>query len=85
MEAEIANELKRISKKELKDISDYLNIIYKKVKITKETETLLLKYILHDKKNEGDSLCFSLPNKIGNYELYCGVKLDLIKNALLNY
>ncbi len=85
MEAEIANNLKRISKKELKEICDYLYFIYKKIKITKETETLLLKYILHDKKNEGDELCFALPNKIGNYKLYCGVTIETIKKNISTY
>ena len=85
MEAAITASLKLISKKELKEISDYLRFIYKKIKITKETESLLLKYILHDKKNEGDSLCFALPNKIGNYKLYCGVTIETIKKVIDNY
>ncbi|MBI3518721.1 MAG: 3-dehydroquinate synthase [Bacteroidetes bacterium] len=85
MEATIAYSLKRISAKEQKDITDYISSIYKPVKISKETETLLLKYILHDKKNEGDDLCFALPKGIGNYELYCGVRLDLIKKAIHDY
>ncbi|MBL7935085.1 MAG: 3-dehydroquinate synthase, partial [Bacteroidia bacterium] len=73
MEAEIAQFLKRISAKECKEIRDYISSIYIKIKITKETETQLLKYILHDKKNIGDNLCFALPKEIGAYELYCGV------------
>ena len=85
MEAEIASELKKITKAEAKEIIDYLNQIYKKIKISKDTQHLLLKYILHDKKNEGSSLCFSLPKGIGKYELTCGVKLDAIKKALSNY
>lgn len=85
MEAEIAFNLKRISKKELKDITDYLHLIYKKIKITKETKSLLLNYILHDKKNEGDSLCFALPKGVGTYELYCGVSTEAIKKTIDNY
>ncbi len=85
MEAAVAHSLKRISVKELKEITDYIQSIYKKIKIPKETESQLLKYILHDKKNEGDDLCFSLPKKIGNYELYRGVSIDAIKHAISNY
>ncbi|MBP8034078.1 MAG: 3-dehydroquinate synthase [Bacteroidia bacterium] len=85
MEAEIALTLKRISAKECKDITDYISSIYKNIKITKETETQLLKYILHDKKNIGDELCFALPKGIGSYELYCGVQMDVIKKAISNY
>jgi 3-dehydroquinate synthase len=85
MEADIAQSLKRISAKEQKEITDYVSSIYKNIKITKETETQLLKYILHDKKNIGDDLCFALPKGIGAYELYCGIALDIIKKAIANY
>lgn len=82
MEAEIAQSLKRVSKKELTEITGYIQSIYKNIKITKETESQLLKYILHDKKNEGDTLCFALPKGIGSYELYCGVSMQLIQNSI---
>lgn len=85
MEAEIAQSLKRISIKEQKEIVNYICSIYKNIKITKETETQLLQYILHDKKNEGEELCFALPKGIGAYELYCGVSIDIIKKAISNY
>ncbi|MES2513398.1 MAG: 3-dehydroquinate synthase [Bacteroidota bacterium] len=85
MELEIAFQLKHITKKELTETSVYLESVYKKIKITKETETLLLRYILHDKKNEGDSLCFALPAKIGAYKLCCGVLSDRVKKAIDHY
>lgn len=85
MEADIAQSLKRVSTKEQKEITDYVSSIYKNIKITKETEAQLLKYILHDKKNIGDDLCFALPKGIGTYELYYGVQIDLIKKAINNY
>ena len=85
MEAEIAQFLKRISTKEQKEITNYISSIYKPIKITKETEAQLLQYILHDKKNEGNDLCFALPKGVGAYELYCGVKIDAIKKAVSNY
>jgi 3-dehydroquinate synthase len=82
MEAEIARNLKWITAKELKDMCDYIGFIYKKIKITKETETLMLQYILHDKKNEGDSLCFALPKGIGQYELCFTVTLEDVKKTI---
>lgn len=85
METEIAQVLKRISVKEQKEIITYITSIYKKIKITKKIEAQLLKYILHDKKNEGDTLCFALPNGIGSYELYCGLTIEKIKTVIANY
>lgn len=85
MEAEIAQSLKRINHKEQKEITAYITSIYKSIKITKEIESQLLQYILHDKKNEGDDLCFALPKGVGAFELYCGVSMDNIKKAISNY
>lgn len=85
MEAEIAQTTKRITTKELKEISDYIHLIYKKIKITKETKSLLLNYILHDKKNEGNYHCFALPKGIGTYELYCDTSIEIIKKSIDNY
>ncbi|MBC7696715.1 MAG: 3-dehydroquinate synthase [Burkholderiales bacterium] len=69
MEAEVAQLLKKITKKELKEITDYLASVYQKIKLTKNTKALLLQYIQHDKKNENSKLAFALPNTIGSYEL----------------
>lgn len=85
MESHIASTLKRIAPKEAKEITTYIETIYKKIKITKESESQLLGFILHDKKNEGDELCFALPKGIGNYELFCGVELAVVKKAIQNY
>ena len=85
MEAEIAHHLKMITKKELKEIRDYISSIFKPIKISKETEVQLLQYILHDKKNVGDDLCFALLKGLGSYELYCGVSMEIIKKAINNY
>lgn len=82
IETEIAHLLKQITKAEATSINNYLNKIYKKIKITKATKDLLLKYVLHDKKNEAGSLCFSLPKGIGNYQLYENISIDLIKKIL---
>jgi 3-dehydroquinate synthase len=85
MECAIAHKLKRLTKKELTDIANYIQSIYSPIKMTKETTALLLEYILHDKKNEGESLCFALPKSIGAYELSCEITLDKVSGAIGNY
>lgn len=85
LESEIATHLKRLSKKELKEITDYIHSIYKNIKLSPSTKKLMQEFLLHDKKNQGEKLCFALPNHIGNYELCCDVKIDDIKNILSNY
>lgn len=85
MEADIAYALKRLTKKELSEIAAYIQTIYNTIPITKETAALLLQYLLHDKKNEGDLLCFALPKGIGNYELCCGVDNESVKQAISNF
>jgi 3-dehydroquinate synthase len=85
MELEIAFQLKRITKKDFEDASIYIESIYKKIKITKETESFLLRYIMHDKKNEGYELCFALPNKIGAYKLHRGIKNESIIKSIKAY
>jgi 3-dehydroquinate synthase len=82
MESAIAHALKMLSKKEFSDITNYIQSVYSNIKISKETTALLLEYIIHDKKNEGDVLCFSLPKGIGSYELYCGVSIESIKETV---
>lgn len=85
LESEIATQLKRLLKKELKEISDYIHSIYKTIKLSPSTKKMMLEFLLHDKKNQGEKLCFALPKHIGNYELCCDVKIDDIKNVLSNY
>lgn len=85
IECEIAKELKQISEKENEEIKEYIFAVYKKIKITKNIEQLVLKYIKHDKKNIENKLCFSLPKNIGSFELYCGVTNNLITQVIKNF
>lgn len=85
METQIAYQQKRITKKECDEICIYLHSIYPKIKITKETQTLMLEYIKHDKKNEDGALCFALPKSIGKYELSCIVMPQDVKNVIELY
>ncbi len=85
LESEIASHLNRLSNKELKEISDYINSIYKTIKLSSSTKKMMLEFLLHDKKNQGEKLCFALPKNIGHYELCCDVKIADIKNTLSKY
>ncbi|MDF2448953.1 MAG: 3-dehydroquinate synthase [Bacteroidota bacterium] len=85
MEGAIGLSLQTISSKEFKMLSNYINSIYTKIKISKDTEKLLMNYIIHDKKNEGSELCFALPKGIGTFELVCGIEPLLVKKTLENY
>jgi 3-dehydroquinate synthase len=79
VESEIAHQLRFISKAELNSISSYLKTVFKNKSITNTTKKLILSFLKHDKKNEGASLCFALPNPIGKYKLQCGVTSEIIE------
>lgn len=85
IESYVALVQKRISKKEYTEITSFIQIIYPKIKITKDVKSSLYKFIKHDKKNIADKLCFALPKNIGNYELSCNVSDAELASALSNY
>lgn len=85
MEAHIAYQQKRITKKECDEICTYLHSIYTKIKITKETQALMLEYIKHDKKNEDGALFFALPKSIGHYELSCTITPQDVQKVIDAY
>ena len=85
MESHIALSQKRITKKECDEIVNYITSVYPKIKITKDIKALIFEYIKHDKKNEGENLCFSLPKNIGQYELTCTLSQPEIEQALAAY
>jgi 3-dehydroquinate synthase len=82
IESEIANQLKRISKKELDTIVTYIKSIYKEIKLSNSTKKLVLEFLKHDKKNDGTNLCFALPNNIGSYKLSCDVTLEIVEKII---
>lgn len=85
METQIAYQQKRLAKKECDEICSYLHSIYSKIKITKETQVLILEYIKHDKKNETGVLGLALPKSIGSYELSFETTVEQVKAVLENY
>lgn len=85
VEAAIARDLKFISKAEYAEIERYIHSIYKKIKLTKATQNLVLNFIKHDKKNEHRHLCFALPKGIGNYQLCCDVSSEMVQKQLAAY
>lgn len=85
IESEVAMNLKKITAKEFKEIKNYITSIYTPIKITEKTKLQLLQYLLHDKKNIGNRLCFALPKNIGNYELNCNVNIEDVKISIRYY
>jgi 3-dehydroquinate synthase len=85
IESMIAQQLKRITKKEMNEICGYIDAIYTKIKLTVETKKLLLEYIFHDKKNEDGNINFALPHSIGSYSLQRGITKEQIKEAIAMY
>lgn len=85
MESIVAHGAKHITKKECDDICNYLNSIYPKIKINAETKALMLKYIQHDKKNEGDTLGFALPKTIGHYEMNYSITAKDVEKVIELY
>ncbi len=82
IESEIANRLKRISKKDLESIVNYIKSIYKEIKLSNPTKKLVLEFLRHDKKNDGTHLCFALPKNVGSYELCCDVTMEIIEEFI---
>ncbi len=85
MESRIAYQQKYITKKECDEICNYIHSIYSNIKLSAKTKQLALEYIKHDKKNEGDALCFALPKSIGNFEMSCNITTDDVLKAIENY
>ncbi len=85
IESIIAYEFKRITKKELNEICNYINSIYPKIKLNNEVKKWMFEYIFHDKKNDNGSLNFALPDSIGYYKLQAGIKDEQIKAAIARY
>lgn len=85
MEAIVAQQQKMITKKECDEICTYLHSVYNKVTISNDVKNLMLNYILHDKKNEGENLCFALPKSIGKYELSCSISTKDVEEVIKLY
>ncbi len=85
LESMIAFEQKHLTKKECDEICQYIHAIYTKIKLSSKTKQLLLEYIKHDKKNEGEALCFSLPNSIGHYAMNCTITPHHVLQAIEKY
>ena len=85
LESQIALQQKHITKKECDAICNYINSIYTKIKISAKTKQLAIEYIKHDKKNEGNYLCFALPKSIGHYEMRCNITTNDVLHAIENY
>lgn len=77
-EAYISFKLKLISDAEFEEIKKVLSALYGNVLPEKPDEVALMKLIMNDKKNSGDSINFSLLKSIGNCVYDQNVSRELI-------
>jgi 3-dehydroquinate synthase len=85
IESEIAHQQKLISKTELNAISNYITSIFKNPSLPNQTKKLILSFLKHDKKNQGEYLCFALPHSIGKYKLKCELTSETVEKCLSMY
>jgi 3-dehydroquinate synthase len=83
-EAFIASKKKMISKDELKEITDYLNQVYPKVKLPESAKSILT-LMLQDKKNKGNKILMALPEGIGQARWDVEVSQEEIEESLKYY
>jgi len=74
-----------LTKKELKDISDYIISLYPKYEIKKESFDTILELMKSDKKNEDGNILFSLLETTGKCTFNCRVSTADILSSLDYY
>jgi 3-dehydroquinate synthase len=84
-EAYMSTKASGLSKKELKEITDFILSVYKPVTIPVKIIPTLLQYMQHDKKNEQGKINFSLLSAIGTCEINVGASPELIKESITYY
>lgn len=83
-EAYLSTKVSGLSAKDLKEITNFILLVYKPVKIKENTYDRFLELMQHDKKNEKGKINFSLLSAIGKCEINVGATAEQIK-ASLNY
>jgi 3-dehydroquinate synthase len=80
----IASELKIMASPEAEKVIQVLQEVFlPQQKI--EDENAVLQLMKQDKKNQGDKILFSLPNRIGHCLYNCEVEEDVVKNAIRSF
>lgn len=70
---------------DLKDITNFVLKHYGKYDIQSFDNQQLIALMKQDKKNEDDTINFSLLNKAGDVEVNCTASIDLILESLAYY
>ncbi|MDF2436833.1 MAG: aroB [Bacteroidota bacterium] len=84
-EAYISSKECGLSDVALSEITSYILDSYKAVPIKTTDHAKLIELMKHDKKNENDSIMFSLLSGIGKCEINCKVNNDVILESLKYY
>ncbi len=84
-EAWLSNQKAGLSQEELIKIEKTFFSIYGKINIEEAEINPILDFCIQDKKNEGNSLLFSLLNKIGDCQYNIPISREEIRNAILYY
>ncbi|RZS93703.1 3-dehydroquinate synthase [Aquimarina brevivitae] len=83
-EAFLSKELLTLTDQELNEIASIILNTFPKVDIDEKDYEAILKLLIHDKKNEGDTILFVLLEEIGKAKYNCTVPNSLL-TASLNY
>jgi 3-dehydroquinate synthase len=84
-EAYLSNRIIGLPDDSLKELSSFLLSVYSPVRINETACERIIELMVHDKKNTGGQLNFSLLSAIGKCEINQTASADLIKEALNYY
>ena len=81
-ELELSHQLLKLPKKELIEARDYINKFYPKYSLSLDKIPEVINFMRNDKKNVGDSIRFSLIEKIGSFKVDIAIEPILIESVL---
>lgn len=84
-EAFLSYKKKLLSHEELDEITSFIHSVFGIVNLEQFDEHKLIELMRHDKKNENDTLAFTLLNGIGKAEINKVCSIELVKEALFFY
>lgn len=85
LETYISSQLFNFSKERLDEVTTIINSHFRKVEFNEEDISEIIKLLIYDKKNKGDSIYFVLLNDIGDFNINCTVENSLIYEAFDYY
>nr|WP_322624430.1 3-dehydroquinate synthase [uncultured Flavobacterium sp.] len=85
LESYISKEMGLLSETEYREIKEVISGLYFPVEFTSQDIAVITSLLVHDKKNEGGEVKFTLLEKIGNAVINKNVENSLIVNAFDDY